>query len=731
MAQIYLCFLWHMHQPFYKDLLTGEYRLPWARLHALKDYYGMVKILDEFPGMRQTFNLVPSLVLQVEDYARNEVHDPFWSAAMTPAENLSEEQRQFMLQYFFQANREHMIHRYPRYRELYEQWEGSGMDPGRATHYFSTQDYRDLQVLSQLAWFDEEFLEHDAEVKALVERVSDYRLEDQKTVARKEREILNAVLEAYRSAAVRGQIEISTTPFYHPILPLLCDTDVGAEAHPGLPLPRRFRRPEDAREQLRRARDFIEQRFGRRPVGLWPSEGSVSNEALALAAENEFQWAATDQGVLEKTLHMATTGPGGALYRPYLWERDGHRLSLLFRDHFLSDLIGFVFSRMGPEEAAEDFARRLAAIGEPFLASGRDALIPIILDGENAWEYYDRNGRPFLRALYRRIQSDQRFRAVTVSEAINRLPAEPLHTIAPGSWINANFDIWIGAEEDNRAWNLLWEARQFFDRACPAPGAATAAASAAPAGSCSAEARELAYQELLIAEGSDWCWWYGPEHDTANRIEFDELFRNHLSNIYRALDSQPPEELAQPILHARGSALSVGPTGYVRPIIDGEISTYFEWIGAGLYRANQRLGAMHGKRFLVQELHYGTDGASFFLRVDFLPGVQEHLPGIEARLTLQLQALARISLRLSEGGVEVSEVAITDGDTAAQPSDRKQLEARLGRILEVRVPLDLLPHDGGKLRFQFSLWQEGLPIDALPTEGWIEMDLAEPGDWMV
>ena len=705
MPHIYLCFLWHMHQPFYKDLLTGVYCLPWTRMHGLKDYYGMVKILEEFPAIHQTFNLVPSLMVQLEEYAGGEARDPFLEAAVTPAEKLTADQRLFILQYFFQANRERLIYRYPRYRELFDRWVECGAEPRRAAPYFSTQDYRDLQVLSQLAWFDEEFLDRDRELGALVNRVRDYTPADQALMSRKQREILAAVIPAYRDAAARGQIEISTTPFYHPILPLVCDSDIAAEAHPGLPLPRRFRRPEDAREQLRRAQEFIAQRFGQPPRGLWPSEGSVSNEALALAAETGFAWAATDQGVLEKTLRSGVTGPGGALYRPYLLEQDGRRVSLIFRDHFLSDLIGFVFSRLSPEAAADDFLRRLASIGEPFLATGRDALIPIILDGENAWEYYDRNGRPFLRALYRRLQDDRRFCAVTVSDALGRLPAERLDSIAPGSWINANFDIWIGAEEDNRAWNLLGEAREFFDRA-PAP---------------TAQARELAYQELLIAEGSDWCWWYGPEHETANRVEFDELYRNHLANVYRALDAEPPEELARPILRERGRELAVAPAGYVRPIIDGEITTYFEWLGAGLYRADLRLGAMHGKRFVVRELHYGTDGASFFLRVDFVRGEEERLGGMEARLTVESGRTTRLALRLEPRCAEIHEF---EGDPA-------QLEIRLGRILEMRIPLDALGHKGGTLRFQFSVWQDGLPIDALPVEGWIELDTSEPGDWAV
>ncbi len=712
MPHIHLCFLWHMHQPFYKDLLTGEYRLPWTRMHALKDYYGMVKILEDFPAIKQTFNLVPSLVLQVEEYAQGTAQDPYWVAATTPAESLNEAQRHLILEYFFQANKERLIARYPRYLELYERWEGAGREARHAAYYFSTRDYRDLQVLSQLSWFDEEFIDHDPEVQALVQRASDYSPEDHQVMVRKQQEILRAVMAVYREAAARGQIEISTTPFYHPILPLLCDSDIAQESHPGVPLPRKFRHPEDAREQLRRARDFIAERFGRPPVGLWPSEGSVSNEVLALTADTGFEWTATDQGVLERTLHTATTGPGGRLYQPFAWERDGHRLRMIFRDHYLSDLIGFVFYHMAPEQAADDFVRRLAQIGEPCLQAGRDVLIPIILDGENAWEYYHRNGRPFLRALYQRIQEDARFRAVTVSEAVRTLPAERLDTIAAGSWINANFDIWIGAEEDNHAWNLLWEARQFLD------------ATTAP----SPEARRLAYEELLIAEGSDWCWWYGPEHESANEAEFDELFRKHLSNVYRALGHPPPEELARPIRRERRKPVVAAPAGPIHPVIDGVVTSYFEWIGAGLYRADHHGGAMHGQhgqRFLVQELHYGTDGASLFLRVDFLPDAEAGLPGSEVHLTLEGGRRVPVTLRLAPDNAEVTEILVGEAGTP------QGITAAFVRVLEVSVPLALAEAGSGKLRFQLSFWQDGLPVEALPSEGWLELDLSQSGEWLV
>ncbi len=240
LPRAHLCFVWHMHQPFYKDLVTGEYRLPWTRFHALKDYYGMVKMLQDFPSVHQTFNLVPSMMVQIEEYAAGAAADPFLDCAVKPAEELSEAEREFVLRYFFQANADHLIYRYPRYGELFNVWKSCGANPQVARRHFSVQDLRDLQVLSQLAWFDEEFQEHDEEVKALVAKGRDYSLDDQALMARKEREILAAVVPVYKEFAARGQIEISTTPFYHPILPLICDSDIASVSHPGVTLPAVF-----------------------------------------------------------------------------------------------------------------------------------------------------------------------------------------------------------------------------------------------------------------------------------------------------------------------------------------------------------------------------------------------------------------------------------------------------------------------------------------------------------
>ena len=696
MPKIYLSFVWHMHQPFYKDLVSGEYKLPWTRLHALKDYYGMVKVLEDFPQVHQTFNLVPSMLVQLDEYARGVAVDPFLRCANKDTVSLSDSEREFILRYFFQANVQRMIYRYPRYGELYEAWQAVDENPQRGLRAFNDAAFRDLQVLSQLAWFDEEFLAHDADLKELVRRERDYSPADQAMLAAKQLEKLGMVADVYRSFAKKGQIEISATPFYHPILPLICDTQIAETSHPYVSLPPRFQYPDDARIQLERSRDYMKQHFGAAPAGLWPSEGSVSDEALHLAAAAGFKWFATDNGVLARTLHHPATPE--LTYRPYLWKQGQHEMHGLFRDHTLSDLIGFVYSRMGAKEAADHFLNSIRANCAPILSAGRDALVPIILDGENAWEYFELSGRPFLRELYRQIESDDQIEALTVSEAIGKVPAETIDQIFPASWINANFDIWVGAEEDNLAWEYLLRARQTYDRVKD---------------KVSEEARALAFEELLIAEGSDWNWWYGPEHSSANRVDFDRLYREHLTNVYRVLGLNPPEELSRPILRVDVKATHQSPRGPVHPLIDGEVSSYFEWMGSGSYSIDQRSGAMHGQRFLIEEMHYGSDGAWLYVRIDFVKNAADTLRNAELRFQFHQTELT----------VPLSAAY----ESPAQ--DHLQVQAAYRQVFEMRISHRAI----GKaqpVKFQVSVWKAGLPLDALPQQGILELQSHELNEWL-
>ncbi|MBV9074897.1 MAG: glycoside hydrolase, partial [Acidobacteria bacterium] len=458
MPAIRLIFLWHMHQPFYKDLMTSEYRLPWVRMHALKDYYGMVKLLDEFPGVHQNFNLVPSLLVQIEEYVEGVARDPWQDVVRKRASDLTPHEQAFALKYLFQANHTHQVARYPRYLELLNK-RMRFPSAEAAAKEFSQQEFTDLQVLSQVAWFDEFFLEEPG-LAELVAKQRGYSYEDQELVGEQEKRILAAVIPAYRDAASRGSVELSTTPFYHPILPLLCDSNNGRVSSPGLPLPRRrFLQTNDAREQVRRAIALHQQTFKEKPAGMWPSEGSVSNEVLTLAREAGLKWIASDEGVLGRSTQSYFERDSGGRLSPdsaqrlYRLHQNGEgkgAVSIVFRDHNLSDLIGFVYSGMPAKDAAAHFVRSIKSNAEPVLAGGRDAFVPIILDGENAWEHFPASGREFLRRLYEALQKDSQIEPLTISEVIaNSGQPATLSSLVPGSWINANFNVWIGAPEDN------------------------------------------------------------------------------------------------------------------------------------------------------------------------------------------------------------------------------------------------------------------------------------------
>jgi alpha-amylase/alpha-mannosidase (GH57 family) len=750
MPALRVILLWHQHQPFYKDLVTSEYRMPWTRMHALKDYYGMVKLLDEFPNVHQNFNLVPSLMVQIEDYAAGTARDPFLAVASKPAKDLSQDERRFALQYLFQANPQNLIGRYPRYRELFERFREHGDHPERAERYFQAQDFTDLQVLSQIAWFDEFFLE-EKDVAALVAKGHNYSLDDQKFVIAREKELVGRVLPAHAEAAKKGSIELSATPYYHPILPLICDTNAGATSSPGLPLPQhRFRHPEDARVQLTLALDMHEKVFGIRPKGVWPSEGSLSEETLAIAHSLGIQWMATDEEVLGRSsgAYFGRDGTGRLpahlaekLYNIHRYENGSAAMYLVFRDHTISDLIGFVYSGMPPADAARHLIGNIKEAARPVLAKGRDAVVSIMLDGENAWEYYPQSGREFLRRFYDGLQREPGLEAVTISEAIARhKDFGKLPSLVPGSWINANFNVWIGAPEDNRAWDYLYQAREFY-----AQNAARA----------TEEQRKLAFEEILIAEGSDWNWWYGPEHHSANDREFDELYRKHLSNVYQALGAAPPDYLSQPISGVEVRPSFVPQTVYIHPRVAGDKVRYFEWMGAAAYTADHRAGAMHGKQFLLDSVYAGIDSTHLYGRLDF----KDKVPESDFELVVNVESWARgetkprHALRVEAAVHErrFKEWKIQSGTeskalaASGKPDDGVKLA--LLRNFEFKLPLTWLlavPNPApsssdrkagtpgvappNKIRLRFSLWENRLPVDSLPMEGWIELQVVSEGD---
>lgn len=591
-----------MHQPFYKDLVTGRYEMPWVRLHGLKDYYDMAAILESYPLIKQTFNVVPSLLEQLEEYGRGEAVDTHLALTRKAADKLTDAEKGIILSEFFKANHDTMIAPYERYEQLYRK-------RLLGISVFTESDWRDLQVWSNLSWIDPIFREKPL-IRTLFSRGRDYTEQDKLRLLEFEAEIIRMIIPVYKKLAEQGQIELSVSPYFHPILPLLCDTDSARIARPGIPLPNnRFRHPEDAQLQVQMAIDFFYERFGFHPQGMWPSEGSVSEEIIPILADSGIRWIATDEEILAKSIGRGLRQAGdnsltdnGDLYRIYTITVNGHSLNVFFRDHALSDLIGFVYSRMPADDAAADFIGRLEAIEANLNRKGKgEAVVSIILDGENAWEYFPKDGHDFLNRLYAKLSEHPTIKTVTFSEALSADPKPvSLERLHPGSWINHDFSVWIGHKEDNKAWDLLYDARQKLEQAADKGGN-----------------YQTALKEILIAEGSDWCWWFGDEHHSPDNDLFDQLYRSHLKNVYMLLNLPVPTALSRPIRSNFVMAHLTEPIDFINPIIDGKLTHYYEWANAGFFDCRKAGSTMHKADRKLRQIFYGygRDG-SIHIRID-------------------------------------------------------------------------------------------------------------------
>jgi len=619
-----IAFLWHMHQPLYKDPFTGEYILPWVLFHGTKDYLTMVSLLNEFPSIHQTFNLVPSLIEQLKDYASGEPNDRYRKVSSRDASLLTKEEKLFMLERFFQANWDTMVKPVERYWELLKKrgFSARKEDIEESLRYFTAQDFLDLQLLFNLAWIDPGFAGKDPELSFLVKKGRNYTEEDKKTVLSKQVDIIKMIIPEYVEMKRRGIIELTASPYYHPILPLLCDSFSAKEAMPDIKLPQeRFRYPEDAKDQIRMAISHHKNTFEDPPSGMWPSEGSVSMEILPILKREGIRWLATDEDILSLSLGvpLLRDAEGNCkdtiIYKPYRIDVDGSALTIIFRDRVLSDLIGFNYARWEADKAAEDFIERLTKIYAGIEDPGSH-IVNITLDGENAWEYYRKNGRDFLASLYSRLSENKIFRCVTVSEFLSENPAEEnLPKLFSGSWINHNFKIWIGHSEDNTAWDYITEARR-------ALSAHKMAAGSSPEKSASLE---KAWNELYASEGSDWFWWYGDEHSSMCEGDFDALFRSHLKKVYSIIGKEPPAILDIPIISEdRGYSPPKIPTGFINPLLDGEVTNYYEWLYAGRLERAAISEAMHREgesAGLIGGISYGFNLETLFFRFDYQKAV--------------------------------------------------------------------------------------------------------------
>ncbi len=708
MKRVRLAFLWHMHQPLYRVPENGEYLLPWVRLHATRAYNDMAWILERHPGIRCTVNFTPVLLEQLDDYAGGRAHDRFHGLTARPPEELDGDERQALLRSFFMVDWETNVRPLPRYWEILQK-RGRDVrhaDLPRLAASFTDAELGDLQVLFNLAWIGFGALADDEGLRALKEKGRGYGREDVEYLLAAQARIVAGIVPRWRRLAAEGRIELSSTPYHHPILPLVCDTDAARRALPGIPLPPRFAHPDDARWHVREAIASHARRFGAPPAGMWPAEGSVSPEALEILASEGVRWAASDEGVLLHSLPPEATRLR-SLYRPWRVTAGGGDIAMLFRDRALSDLIGFTYAKAQAREAAEDFTRRLAAIGDA--ASPDGATVGVFLDGENAWEHYPESGHAFLDALYGALEASDRIETVTMSEAALPASGAPIPRIHTGSWIEASFRIWIGHAEDRQAWTALGRVRD--------------AVAAAERDGVAAERIERARRHVHAAEGSDWYWWYGEDFTTELAAEFDALFRGHVVQAALAVGAMPPPEALEPIKRLDGppgadSKALREPTVLLTPELDGRETTYFEWQGAGLCRPGQHRGSMYGGAQAFNALRYGFDLESLYLRLD---------PAESAVHAAEVGSSVRVGV-LAEGRQTAIDVALAPDGTVRPGQDRGEPVGRavFADVLEIAIPFGALGvRAGAKLALSVHVLRGEVEVERLPRYGYVTLTVPD------
>jgi alpha-amylase/alpha-mannosidase (GH57 family) len=678
-------FLLHMHQPQYVDPRTGRALLPWVRLHGARGYLDVARLLHEYGDIKLTVNFVPSLVTQLEQVVNGAVDE--W-LRIAELETWNDAERAFAVERFFSLNWDRSVRTRPRYAEL--------LDKRERKEPFSDGDVRDLTVLFNLGWLGFAAREGDQDIAALEHKGRGYCRADLALVVERQRRACARVLPLYRELEARGQVELSSSPFYHPIAPLLVDTEHARRALPTATLPPPFAYPADAEAQIGRGAATHERAFGARPRGMWPPEGSVSPEAVAAYARAGIGWLATDEGNLWRSFAAVGEAHGrGDLYRAY---RHGG-VDLVFRDRELSDKIGFAYAHGDAQAGVDDLvARARAAAAVSTAPAGEPALVGVFLDGENPWESYPGFGEPFLRALFSTLSRLDDLKTASVGQHLAAAPSRvELPKLHSGSWIDSDFHIWIADPVKNRAWELLGRARARFDRAV--------AEGVAP------DKREAAFERLLAAEGSDWFWWFGEPFHSMEDALFDALFRAHLAGAYQALGLAPPRELDEPVAAHKpvAEAAVTAPINLIRPQIGG--NRFYDWQGAGRYRVPR--GAAMADSPLVAAVLFGFDKKTLFVRLEPAEGRAAEVAA--ARVEIEVGGGARTRLLSS-----TAEGLRLDGE--------REGGSVHGRTVELAVPFAALEaKPGDKLLLTIRLFSGDAPLARYPADGALTVTVPDDG----
>ncbi len=558
-GRLKVVFCWHMHQPNYFDPAAGEYHLPWTYLHAIKDYVDMAAHLEAVPGAKAVINFAPVLLEQLDDYAQQVerflkdgtgIKDPLLSALVSPALPQEIERRVLLIKACLRANAETIINRFPCYQRLADVAARLEQRPDEWM-YINSQYLADIVTWYHLAWLGETVRRSDARVEALTAKGSGFSMHDRRILMEIISEQLSGVIGRYRRLAEQGRVELSVTPYAHPIMPLLLDLGSTCEAMPDAKLPLADHYPGGlarAEWHIKKGVETYEHYFGMKPQGCWPSEGAMSMATLALLDKHGFSWAASGESVLRNSLNLPQTPAElrevQVIHQPY--RPDSQQISCFFRDDGLSDLIGFAYSKWHADDAVSGLINHLENIAAANVDKP-ERVVSIILDGENAWEYYPKNGFHFLSALYKRLAEHPGLELTTFSEALRQQtkPAPSLPHIVAGSWVYGTFSTWIGGEDKNRGWDMLVDAKRSYDQVISSR-------------KLSGEQLLALERQLAICEGSDWFWWFGDYNPSDAVRDFERLYRLQLNTLYQMLGEEPPEYLAHTFTHGGGDPAAGG-----------------------------------------------------------------------------------------------------------------------------------------------------------------------------
>ncbi len=731
MKKLSIAFYWHMHQPIYQLNIQSDYLMPWVRLHAVKDYLSMFLFLDDFKKLKVNFNLVPVLLDALIEYGEKGYHDIHSRLTVTDVSDLTPDDKEFILNNFFDANYKTMIYHHERYNELYQkrfEKEIVNIDD------FSDQEYSDIMALFNIAWTNPIFKKIFPKINELTKKERNYTFEDRINLIEIHREIIKRIIPKIKELLKKGQIEITTSPYFHPILPILLD-DVKLKKNN---FPEKMDMKADAYIQTKTAIDRIEELFGVKPKGMWPSEQCVSENTLKVFSELGINWTVADEGILSESLNKNFIRDfQGYLEDPYFLMKsykfktaENNDIKIVFRDSVIPNLISFEYSNHDPKVAANDLYERIKIIQNKLQSSpDKHHLLTIAMDGENCWENYleDYN---FIKTLYKLIEEDKTLETVLISEYLDRKQIHTtLNKLHAGSWINKDFKLWINEPTKDLAWKYLKSVRNDlmeFTKKYP-----------------NNENNDLAYRELLIAEGSDWFWWYGEPNDSGQDNIFDYLFRERLKNIYFYLSEKAPKYLDTTLLPSNAKP-SRYPKTLISPIINGKEEYDNEWLNAGCIAIPD--GPILKSDKLFDRICFGFDNETFYLRFYLKQFQQENLE--KNRIFQQIYVYLRngsrkqlvspsrlinqtdniypmmkekfhneMRLSVQDGFLHPVQIITAMDSGLWKIENSKELNVAYKDTIDLGIPFDLIDIEAGEcVEFFFATAQTGIKETLIPQD---------------